>query len=237
MKHTAALLLIFVLFACSKKEADQTLHLSGTVKGLKKGTLYIRKIKDSSLVSIDTIRIDGSSDFTSDLHIESPEMYYLFLDRGASNTLDNNLPFFAEAGNLRIETTLDHFLSDAKITGSKNHAKYEEFKKVTTRYNDQNLALTEMKFHAFKDKNFKKVDSISSLQNANMSRRYLYTTNFALTNRDYEVAPYVTLSEISNINLKYLDTIRKSMAPKVAKSLYGMKLIRFYDERIKSEKK
>jgi hypothetical protein len=29
-----------------------------------------------------------------------------------------------------------------------------------------------------------------------------------LNNKDYEVAPYVTLSEIYDINLKYLDTIQ-----------------------------
>jgi hypothetical protein len=38
------------------------------------------------------------------------------------------------------------------------------------------------------------------------------------------VAPYIALSEIYDINLKYLDTIQKSMSPKVAKSFYGKKL-------------
>ena len=33
-------------------------------------------------------------------------MLYLFLDRGQTNSIDNNLPFFAEPGNIKIETTL-----------------------------------------------------------------------------------------------------------------------------------
>jgi hypothetical protein len=49
--------------------------------------LYIQRIVDTALVAIDTISIDGSSSFSSDLDLKSPEMLYLFLDRGVSNSL------------------------------------------------------------------------------------------------------------------------------------------------------
>ena len=236
MKYSIIILFfLLIISSCNKTESKSNLHITGNVKGLKKGTLYIQKIVDTSLVAIDTIEINGDSNFTSDLEINSPEMYYLFLDRGVTNSLDNNLSFFAEAGTINIQTSLDYFNSDTQITGSKNQDKYDEFKKITSRFNDENLSLTELKFNAFKNKNFKKVDSIEAKQNLNLKRRYLFTTNFALNNKDYEVAPYVALTEISDINLKYLDTIQKSMTPKVAKSLYGKKLIQFYKERKKQE--
>ena len=236
MRYIAiAALSILVLTACSKKE-NGNLHITGNVQGLRTGKLYIKKIKDTALVTIDSITIDGDPHFTSDLQIDSPEMYYLFLNRGATNSLDNSVPFFAEAGNINIETTLDYFLYDAKITGSKNHDKYAEFKNITTAFNDRNLTFMEMKFKALKNKNMQKVDSIEALQQANTKRQYLYTTNFALTNKDLEVSPYVALTEIANINLKYLDTIQKSMSPKVAQSLYGKKLREFYNQRKQAEK-
>jgi hypothetical protein len=50
------------------------------------------------------------------------------------------------------------------------------------------------------------------------------------------VSPYVTLAEIYDINLKYLDTIQKSMTPKISKSKYGKKLIDFIAERRKEGK-
>jgi hypothetical protein len=37
------------------------LHVTGNIKGLKTGTLYIQRVVDSTLVAIDTIVIDGSS--------------------------------------------------------------------------------------------------------------------------------------------------------------------------------
>ncbi len=232
--YIAALAAILLTVSCQKKEVTGNLHITGEIKGLKKGTLYIQKIVDTSLVAIDTIKIDGDSHFSSDLTIESPEMYYLFLDRGVTNSLDNNLPFFAEPGNIHIDTQLELFLSGAKITGSKNNEKYQEFKKIRTRYTDQNLVLMEQKLNAFKDNNTKIIDSIETLQDANLKRLYLYTANFAVSNKDLEVAPYLALSEIADINLKFLDTIQKSMSPKVAQSMYGKKLTAYYQERKKA---
>ena len=234
-KFVFSLLTIMLLIACNKKESKTNLHITGNIKGLKKGILYIQKIVDTSLVAIDTIKIDGDSNFTSDLEIKSPEMYYLFLDRGVTNSLDNNLAFFAESGNIDIQTSLDFFNSDAKISGSNNQDKFDEFKKVTSRFNDENLSLMELKFNAFKNKNMKMVDSIAEKQDLNLKRRYLFSTNFALNNKDYEIAPYIALTEIPDINLKYLDTIQKSMTKKVAQSLYGKKLIQFYKERKEKE--
>ncbi|RYF19747.1 MAG: hypothetical protein EOO42_13815 [Flavobacteriales bacterium] len=68
-----------------------------------------------------------------------------------------------------------------------------------------------------------------------MKSRYLYAVNFAINNHDQEVAPFVVLSEINNVSLKYLDMIQRSMSPKVAKSLYGKKLKAFYEDRKKLE--
>lgn len=233
-KQLIILAVVFSIFSCSKNESN--LHITGNIKGLNKGTLYIQKIVDTVLVPIDTIKIDGKSEFESHLQIDSPEMYYLFLDRGVTNSLDNNIPFFAEAGEISIQTSLENYLSDAKITGSKNHDKFEEYKLVNLRYTDKNLDLVQMQFKAFQNKEYAQADSIANEQDLVTKRRYLYAVNFALNNKDFEVAPFIALSEIPDVNLKYLDTIQKMMTPKVAKSMYGKKLKDFYNERKKVEK-
>ena len=80
------------------------------------------------------------------------------------------------------------------------------------------------------------MDSIEQASSNNQKRKYLFTANFALNHKDFEIAPYLALSEIKDINLKYLDTIQKSMSPKVSKSLYGKQLIMLYNQRLKDEK-
>jgi hypothetical protein len=226
-KSIIAFVTLILIASCNKNEFKGNVHITGNIKGLKKGTLYIQRVVDTSLVAIDTINIDGSAAFESNLDLQSPEMLYLFLDRGVSNSLDNNIPFFAEPGNIKIETSLDRYLSDAKITGSKNQEIFEEYKKINTRFTDENLSLIEKKFNAIKSQNTKAVDSLTAKQDSNIKRKYLFATNFALNNRDYEVSPFIALSEIYDINVKYLDTIQKSMSPKVAKSLYGKKLTEY----------
>lgn len=228
MKKTLiAFVTLLILSSCGKNESNTNLHLTGTIKGLKKGTLYIQRIADTSLVALDTILINGDSKFESHLNIESPEMLYLFVDRGVSNSLDNNIPFFAEPGIMNIDTNLERYIADAKITGSKNQDKYEEYKKINSRFRDENLDLIEKKFKALKSNNLEVLASLNAKQDNNIKRKYLFATNFAINNKDYEVAPYIALSDIYDINIKYLDTIQKSMTPKVAKSLYGKKLTEY----------
>lgn len=226
-----------MLVSCNEKESTKTFVLTGNIKGLKNGTLYIQRIKDTTLVAIDTIKISGDSHFKSEFDLDSPEMLYLFLDRGVSNSVDNNITFFAEKGKMNIETSLDFFTADAKISGSKNQELYDEYRKVISRYVDQDLTLIQKKLMAYKENKVDEMNKIEQQQKSILKSKYLYTTNFAVNNGGYEVAPYVALAEIYDINLKYLDTIQKSMSPKVAKSLYGKKLNDFYAARKKEEAK
>lgn len=236
-KSIIALFSVLALASCNKKEeSTKNFVLTGNVEGLKNGTLYIQRINDTVLVPIDTIKINGDSHFKSEFDLQSPEMLYLFLDRGVTNSVDNNITFFAEKGKMNIETSLDFFTADAKITGSKNQELYDEYRKVVSRYVDQDLELIQKKFAAFKAKNDAEVNRIDEEQKGILKRKYLYTTNFAVNHADYEVAPYVALAEIYDINLKYLDTIQKSMTPRVSKSLYGKKLNEFVAQRKKDGK-
>ena len=233
-----ALLALFsslLIVSCSEKESDKNLHITGNIKGLKKGMLYIKKISDTTLITIDSIKIDGNAAFKSDLNIDSPEMLYLFLDRGASNTYDNSIMFFAEPGKINIDTDLEYFYAKAKITGSKNQELYDDFRKINSRFNELQLNLTEERINAIRNHKTQLLAENEEKSNAVLKRKYLYAINFAVTNKEYEVAPYVALSEISNATTKYLDTIQKSMSPRVAKSKYGVMLTNYVTERKKQE--
>ena len=232
MKRTFLALVTAVILASCAKESPKNLQIDGNISGLKKGTLYIQKLQDTVLVAIDTIELRGNSKFSTSLNIESPEMLYLFLDRGVTNTIDNNLPFFAEPGKMTIDTDLKTFYATAKITGSKNQELYDEFKKVKSRFTETNLDITEEQLNAYKEN--KKV-ATQDRYDANLKRQYLYAINFALNNKDYEIAPYIALSEIPDANIKFLDTIQKSMSEKVAASKYGKMLTSYVEER-KNEK-
>jgi hypothetical protein len=226
------------LIACKEEKKENTnLHLSGNIEGLSQGKLYIQQLKDSTLAVMDSITIKGDSKFQVDLNIDGPEMLYIFLDRGQTNSIDNNLQFFAEPGNMTIETTLDAFFANAKVTGSKNHDLYVEFNKMKSKFNDKKMALIEHEFKNITEKKSNNKDSIIDANNKLIRKRYLYTANFASIHGDKEIAPYLALTEIADINIRYLDTIESKMKPEVAKSKYGKMLKSYIEERKKTETK
>lgn len=237
-KIIVLVLSIVTLIACKKeKKEDTNLHLTGNIEGLSQGKLYIQQLKDSTLAIIDSIIIKGDSKFEIDLNIDGPEMLYIFLDRGQTNSIDNNLQFFAEPGNMTIETTLDAFFANAKVTGSKNHDLYVEFNEMKSKFNDKKMALIEHEFKNITEKKSNNKDSIIDANNKLIRKRYLYTANFASIHGDKEIAPYLALTEIADINIRYLDTIESKMKPEVAKSKYGKMLKSYIEERKKTETK
>lgn len=223
------------IISCKEeKKTEGNLHIKGNVEGLKQGTIYVQKIGDSGLVAIDTIAIKGDSNFESHLQIDSPEMLYLFLDRGETNSIDNNLMFFAEPGNMTINTRLESFYAGAKVTGSENQKLFESYKKMMSRYSNTQLALTEQKLRALQFKKEAPSD-LEKKNEENIKRKYLFAINFALNNKAHEISPYIALAEVYDANIKYLDTINKSMTPKVAQSKYGKMLTKYIADRKKAE--
>lgn len=224
-----------LLVACDKKEKGN-LHLTGEIKGLKQGKLYIQTLNDTNLVIIDSIMFDGDSKFESYLNIDSPQMLYLFLDKGTTKSIDNSLFIFAEPGKMNLETSLELFYKDAKVTGSKNHDLYMDYRKINEPFFQQNLEFIEQELKAGKLQQQAAVDSIQKEKERSLKRRYLRVVNFAKNNKDYEISPYVLLYDINDIKLSYLDSIQSLYPEKIKQSKYGKELKKWIDERHQTEK-
>lgn len=234
MKKLALLLMVLIgISACSEKESNLT--VSGTVKGLKKGTLYLQKIEDTLMVNVDSMVVDGDPNFILETYLESPQMMYLYLEKVDNNRFDDRIDFFADQGEVTINTSLEKFETAAKIVGSANQEKLMEYRKMMSRFNDQNLDLIKESFEAEKAQDEDKLIEIDGKYDRLLKRKYLYTVNFAINNKDLEIAPYLALSEVFDANIKYLDTIYTSLSPKVKKSKYGKELKSFLKERREQE--
>lgn len=219
--------------ACAKDENN--LVINGKVQDLKKGVLYLQKIEDTSLVTIDSIIVDGDPSFAFETFIESPQVLYLYLDKVDNSEYDDRILFFAEPGEMTLFTNLKNFKTDAVVEGSKNQEKLMEYQQVLDRFNSQNLDLIKSNLEAQQQGNdslaletFKKLENLTK-------RKYLYTVNFALNNKNIELAPYLAVSEIYDANIKYLDTIYTSLAPEVKTSKYGKSLGMFLKARREAE--
>ena len=88
--------------------------------------------------------------------------------------------------------------------------------------------------NAQKDGNLERSDSIQTKMYKIVQRSYLYSINFALNNKDSEVAPFIAVSEVYDANVKYLDTINNVLPPKIANSKYGL-ILKDYIKTVKSK--
>ncbi|NAS29710.1 DUF4369 domain-containing protein [Flavobacteriaceae bacterium R38] len=227
-------LVLLAIVSCSKDQ--NRMNLSGTVEGLKKGTIYLQKTSDTTLIVIDSVVVDGDSNFSFSVPLESPEVFYLYLDKNDGNTLNDRITFFGEVGDIVINTKRGAFEGLAKVTGSKTNEKFMEYRNMISNFNTTDLKYYQESIKAQRDSNVVKFDSIQKLIDRNNLRSYLYTLNFALTNGDSYVAPYIALSEAFDARLKYLDTINNALTPEVANSIYGKKLQAYIKEIKENEK-
>ncbi len=234
MKKILVLGFAILIASCSSKK-EGNMIVNGQIKGLKKGTLYLQKIeKDTILKTIDSVSVLGSDHFTLTANVEEPEMYYLTFD---GNTTNKYITFFADKGTINITDDVAKFGINPVITGSKNQDILNNYTKISRRFNDQNLDLIQRKFYAQRSNNKDSVAIITKEYETLLRRRYMVTVNFALNNKDNHVAPYLALTELVNANVKWLDTINKSLSEEVKNSIYGKKLDKFVAEIKKSELK
>ena len=231
MQKLFILLSLCFLYSCGNDVSDK-LIVKGNIKGLKKGIVYLKKANDTTLVTVDSMVINGNSNFQLQSTINSPEIFYLYLDKNDNE--DNRIVFFGDKGVTEINTSLKRFYYDAKIEGSKQQKVFEEYLSIASKFNNKNLELVKESFDAIKQNDTALISKTEKTYKNFEKRKYLYTVNFAINNRDSEVAPYLALTELYNANIKLLDMVNDTLTANIKASNYGKELQRFI-EKIKEE--
>jgi len=231
MKKILVIGLLFLIVACSKEKELGNMVVQGKIKGIKKGTLYLKKMRDTLIVSVDSIRLFGKDSFTLTDNITSPEMYFLTLDQNQST-----LSFFGEEGNITVNDQIEKFGISPRIEGSNNQKILEKYKEVANKFQDKQLDLLDANMQAQIDSDIETSQSLRKQAEKQNLKKYIFTINFALNNSDTEAAAYITLTELVNANVKYLDSINNSLTKKVKQSYYGEKLAEFIKNIKETEK-
>lgn len=227
MKKIIALFAIaLVAFACSSKK-EGNMIVKGQIKGLKKGTLYLQKMNDTLLVSVDSLALLGDDKFILTDNVESPVMYYLTFD---GNTTNKHIMFFGEEGEITINDNIEEFGFNPEIKGSKNQEVMEEYRKINQKFLEQRLDFVKKEVEARQSQDETQIQQVEDDYKKMIRRRFLFSTNFAIANADSEAAPYIALSELYDANIQLLDTINNSLTDRVKSSEYGKRLQKFVSD-------
>lgn len=224
MKYLSFLLITGLLIISCNNSDENRMEVSGTVKGLKKGTLYLQKVEDSVLATLDSLEMRGNGDFTFETTLESPEIYYLYLKKADNNDINDRITFFGEPGKITITTIWNAFDSKAVIEGSETQKKLEEYQEVMSRFNAESLGQMQAARDSTLFNDPVALDSLQKANERNLKRSYLYALNYAMSNSNSHIAPFIALSEVADANIKYLDSLYISLSPEVAQGKYGKAL-------------
>tara|TARA_Y100000815_G_C13347616_1_gene502735 strand:- start:6194 stop:6946 length:753 start_codon:yes stop_codon:yes gene_type:complete len=233
-KTIYSLFFMAILTSCGGGE-EYDFTLNGKINGLKKGTIYLQKVEDTLLIDLDSLVVEGNPEFEFHTLLKEPQVLYLYLDKVDASNYDDRILFFAEPGVMTLSTSLKNFESQAAITGSQNQNKLEEYKTMLNKFNNRNLELIQKSFLARKNEVEDSIMFYDDQLEKLTVRKYLYTVNFALQNKELEIAPYLAVSEIYDANVKYLDTIYNSLSRKAKKSRYGTNLKDLIDQAKSSQ--
>jgi len=218
-KYISIILIGLFVFSCSEKK---NMTVTGSINGLQKGKLYLQRFNDTLFVNVDSVELNGKSEFLLKANVLSPEIYLLKL----AGT-DKTVKFFGEKGNIKINTTLNTFNIKAAITGSENQKLLDKFNDNIQKFNDLGLDLFKEKLDAIIAKDQKKVNKVVEKIDNIEKRKLRFILNFTFKNASHEIAPYVTLTELNNVKISVLDTIINSLSTEVKQSKYGKQLIDF----------
>ena len=157
-------------------------------------------------------------------------MYYLTL-----NGHQNRISFFGQEGTITINDKLEKFGISPEIEGSKNQIIYEEYKNMVGKFQGKQLDLLAENVQAQKENDYEKSEALRKQSDKQILKKYIYTINYVLNHPDAEASAYITLTELVNANIKYLDSINNSLTSKVKNSIYGKELAVFVEEIKKTE--
>lgn len=213
--------LSIILFGCDPSTNNNLMNIEGIVLDLRKGSIFLKKIKDTILVTVDSFEVKGNGKFKLKAELNEPEVFHLYLKKDDGDTLNDRILFFGTKGNIKIKTRLKTFESSAFVEGSENNDLLEEYKSMARKFNSKNLELIKFYLEAQKDQDLIAIDSFQQRIDNLTKRRYLYTLNFANTHSDKIISPYIIITEMNNATPSYLEAIAKKMPDNIKKSKYG----------------
>lgn len=212
-------ILLFLVFSCNINQ--ENFELSGNINGLENGVIYL--IESSSIeqeIILDSTTVDNSSSFLLKGYIKEPQILKIRL--GQSNT--NEIEFFAEIGEMKLNTSNKRFQFDAQFSGSRHQENLDKFNSYLMKFEEEDIDLLETQIQESIKGNEKKIDSISILRENNDKRKILFVINYIANNNKEIISPYLALKYNQDIQLEYLTKIYKSYNKEISESKYGSEL-------------
>ena len=212
-------ILLFLVFSCNFNQ--ENFELSGNINGLENGVIYLIELSSiEKEIILDSTTVDNKSSFLLKGYIKEPQILKIRL--GQSNT--NEIEFFAEIGEMKLNTSNKRFQFDAQFSGSRHQENLDKFNSYLMKFEEEDIDLLELQIQESIKGDEKKIDSISILRENNDKRKILFVINYITNNNKEIISPYLALKYNQDIQLEYLTKIYNSYSKEISESKYGIEL-------------
>jgi peroxiredoxin len=198
MKKILWIALIAMAFvACSGP--DNYYEVSGKLDNATPGKVVLLRVIDNQLVPVDSVQTtDGSFAFKG--NIDQPEVFYLNFE--ADEKLHR---FFLEPGVVEFKGSVEGPI----ITGSMTQKIYEDFNQQMTRLETDRQKLYEEFRTAMDNGDSVQLDAIRTKAERIDQTQDEFVKEYALSQKNSVVGPYIVVSNMYKFNLDELKTARK----------------------------
>ncbi len=216
MKNFAFILCIGIILASCTGNRDQ-FKISGTVKGVDTGMIFLQKYDQEKWVNADSAKLEkGEFSFTG--KVDLPEMWHLAMQ-------DNQLvlPVFVENAKIDVQIFPDS-LDKSTVKGSTAQDVYQQYvamNEATSAKMDEVYTEWKKAKEANDTLGMERNDSISNALDAEMKKQL---QDFVKTNNKTVVSPYLVMRNSWQFELPELEEVVTVMDTTLNASLYMQSL-------------
>ena len=210
------LLAIAFIASCTSQKSDEFV-IQGKVRGENVEKVYLQKIVDSNLQSIDSAVVEnGAFKFTGT--ITSPDLYYIGLDE------NRFISFFNEPAKIQVDFHTDS-LANPEVSGSKSDKEYRDYLTMVEKQRSTQVGLYTAYNEASRNADSAKMQELEKEFEANDKAQKTEILEFIKSNNSTFVAPYVAIRNAYLMELDEMEEVYTSFDKEIAASNFGTMLI------------
>jgi peroxiredoxin len=197
--------------ACMGNKTNYTATFN--IANAEDGWVIMQQRKEGEFIKIDSAELKQGKAIVKG-NVNLPEYYYASIEG-----TNGYIPMFVEQGEITITADIEN-LKDAKVEGSKTNDEYKAFNETLASFDQQAQVLSQQFGVAKQINDTATMNLIENQYNALEEERTAAILEFALTNNNSVVSPFIIMNNSYMFDLQQLEQVLSGLGQSISGSSY-----------------